>query len=214
MNKEFIILMITNLIITIILYMAIPIISVLIKDKFSTKKDLIQFLITNSLLVWTVLFFIYLLLGENKLPSVHPPFWYFLINYLLLRKNITNPNDKIIVVKKCSRKKFLLYYGTMWLIFIIIAVIEMIFSNYSYFNHDFYISFSAVVILLLEVICFILKIGRLRDANLSPWFLSLYLFGVLGKNFAIVVSLILLAILCLPSQNQEIPTTNLRKCEE
>lgn len=119
---------------------------------------------------------------------------------------------EILKSKKCSRKDFWVYCGIMWLVFILIFVIGIIFSKYPYgFNYDFYLKFFGIVVLALAAVCFLLQIRRLRDANLSPWILSLYLLGILGKPFVLIVSLIIFAILCLPSQNQEIPTTNLKK---
>ena len=88
----------------------------------------------------------------------------------------------ILKNKKCSRKIFWTYYGIMWLIFIIIVIIYFIFKYYyKYgFNENFFLTFSGLVILILSSICILLQIKRLRDANLSPWLMLLYLLSFLG----------------------------------
>lgn len=106
--------------------------------------------------------------------------------------------------KKCSRKIFWSYYGIMWLIFIIITLIYFLFKNYyEYgFNESFFLTFSGLIILTLSSICFLLQIKRLRDANLSPWLMLLYLLSFLGEGFRWIVFLLMLVFLCLPSQSK------------
>lgn len=124
--------------------------------------------------------------------------------------NLINRYIKILKGKTCSRKDFWSYYIMMWCVFILIFIIGFIFRNYSHgLNNDFYFTFYGIIVFILSVVCFLLKIKRLRDANLSPWILLIYLLGLLGTSFNYLISIIMFAILCLPTQ--KIPTTNLRR---
>lgn len=126
-------------------------------------------------------------------------------------------NKYIQILKKqrgCTRKDFWSYYGFMWGIFALIFVMEIVLKSFYHygFNYNFYSFFYAIIICFLSIVCFLLQIKRLQDANISPWILLLYLFGILGKAFSFLVSIIIVVCLCLPSQ--EMPNTDLLKRTE
>lgn len=111
---------------------------------------------------------------------------------------------EILKSKKCSRKDYWIYFGIMWAIFIVIYLIEFILENYYQygFNLEFYSVFCGFIMLFLLVICLLLQVKRLRDARLSPWWLLLYLFALLGNSFGSIASIIILILLCFPSQEK------------
>lgn len=122
--------------------------------------------------------------------------------------------EKILSIfksKTCNRKDYWCFFGISLLIYVVLINIgKIIQSNYVYFNYPFYEHFFLSVFIFL-VIYF--QIKRLRDANMSPYFLlvyALFIFGIPAFNY--IVYIVLLILLLLPSQR--IPTTNIYKEEK
>ena len=123
--------------------------------------------------------------------------------------NMIKKYINIIKNKRCSRKDFWTFYLFMWIVFFLIYLIQFIFMNYyDYgFNIDFYNNFSLFIIIFLGIVCILLQIYRLKDIGLTPLLLFLYLLGFIHKSFTFVVSILIIVLLCLPSQ--KIPTTQI-----
>lgn len=77
-----------DFIITIFLYMALPVIAYYNENKGFSKKQLIQFVSLNSMIVYILLFIIFIIIGQEQVPNILPAFLYAGINYLLLKKHI------------------------------------------------------------------------------------------------------------------------------
>ena len=86
---------IANLILTIVLYMGIPLFLYFRNMKFDNIKQVRTFVIANSVIVFLIYFFIYLALGTLTLPNIIPPFFYGMINFIMLRKNVYKKKKKI-----------------------------------------------------------------------------------------------------------------------
>ena len=63
--------------------------------KFDNIKQVRTFVIANSVIVFLIYFFIYLALGTLTLPNIIPPFFYGMINFIMLRKNVYISDEKI-----------------------------------------------------------------------------------------------------------------------
>lgn len=87
--------LIANLILTIVLYMGIPLFLYFRNMKFDDVKQVRTFVIANSIIVFLIYFFIYLALGSFTLPNIAPPFLYGMINFIMLRKNVYISDEKI-----------------------------------------------------------------------------------------------------------------------
>lgn len=87
--------LIANLILTIVLYMGIPLFLYFRNMKFDNVKQVRTFVIANSVIVFLIYFFIYLAMGTFTLPNIIPPFFYGMISFIILRKNVYVSDEKI-----------------------------------------------------------------------------------------------------------------------
>lgn len=109
----------------------------------------------------------------------------------------------------CSRKKYWIFFGISLLCLLLLLPLGTIIKNiYSYgFYTDRYQDFLYFSFLVLNII---MQIKRLRDANISPYFLLVYILFIFGiPAFNYIVYIVLLILLLLPTQIP--PTTNLAK---
>lgn len=118
--------------------------------------------------------------------------------------------------KYCSRKNYWIFFGISLLCLIVLLPLgNLINSFYSYgFRVDRYQDFLYFSFFILNII---MQIKRLRDANISPYALIIYVLGffsyIFNTNaFNYVLYIVLLILLLLPTQRP--PTTNLVKEEK
>jgi len=104
----------------------------------------------------------------------------------------------------CSRADYWFLFATLVVTLVIFAVLYTILNNYSYFDFKPIASLVFIAIIILDLV---FQAKRLNDASISKWFLLIHLFRLLGLTFGVISYIVMLAILCLPTQ--EIPTTNL-----
>lgn len=129
---------------------------------------------------------------------------------------VLNKITNIFKSRYCSRKNYWIFFGISSLCLIILLPLgDLINSFYSYgFRVDRYKDFLYFSFFILNII---LQIKRLRDANISPYALIIYVLVffsyIFNTNaFNYVLYIVLLILLLLPTQRP--PTTNLVKGEK
>lgn len=112
-----------------------------------------------------------------------------------------------------TRKEYWKFFViSLFLLTILLFLGNIISNNYPYgFNINGYYTFLCIIFLISNVI---LQIKRLRDANISPYFLVVYFLSILSVifdtySFIYVMYVILLILLLMPSQRPY--TTDLSK---
>lgn len=122
---------------------------------------------------------------------------------------ILNKITDLFKSKYCTRKNYWIFFGISLLCLLILLPLGNLFNySYSYGIYiDRYQNFLYFSFLVLNII---MQVKRLRDANISPYFLFVYILFVFNISvFNYIVYIVLLILLLLPSQR--IPTTNLVK---
>lgn len=125
---------------------------------------------------------------------------------------VLNKITNLFESKYCSRKNYWIFFGVSLLILLLLLLLGIVIQNmYSYgFYIDRYQDFLYFSFLVLNII---MQIKRLRDANISPYFLFVYVLFIFGiPAFNYIVYIVLLILLLLPTQRP--PTTNLVKEEK
>lgn len=122
---------------------------------------------------------------------------------------VLNKIANLFKSKYCSRKDYWIFFGISLLILLLLLPLGTLIENiYKYgFYTDIYQDFLYLSFLVLNIV---MQIKRLRDANIRPYFLFIYvlfIFGITAFNY--IVYIVLLILLLLPSQRP--PTTNLVK---
>lgn len=115
--------------------------------------------------------------------------------------------------KMINRKEYWKFFGFNLIVMVILIYLGKVIENYYQygFNINNYYGFLSIVFLTLNII---LQIKRLRDANISPYVLLIYLLSILSSifdtyAFVYIMYIILLILLLMPSQRPY--TTNLSK---
>lgn len=125
---------------------------------------------------------------------------------------VLNEITNLFKSRYCSRKKYWIFFGISLLCLVIFLFLgKFLNSVYAYgFNINRYQDFWYFTFLLLNII---MQIKRLRDANISPYFLLVYILFIFNiPAFNYIVYIVLLILLLLPTQRP--PTTNLVKEEQ
>lgn len=94
MQNSEIIALTVNFIITAFLYMMLPIISIFIDKKGYTKKELLTFVVSNSVLVYAIFFVIHIFKNDGQVPNMYASILYAFLNYGILHKNIKVDKEK------------------------------------------------------------------------------------------------------------------------
>lgn len=128
-------------------------------------------------------------------------------------KNIINHIIDIISRKNaiCRRSDYILFILTMLVLWMLILIIMFFTNNLTntYGQQIFGVFFIGICILNL-----IFQSKRLQDANLSKWFLLIYLISIFGNSFAFVAFLVMFALLMFPSSDDSILTTKIHISDE
>ena len=109
-------------------------------------------------------------------------------------KNILIEKDKT-----CSRSDYWVFFVLFFLLYVTLSALLLVFDNFVF----------SLYLIFIIIIDFIFQMKRLKDANLSGWFLLLRIIGLLSTSLSYVTYLIILAILTLPSYS--LPTTQIKQ---
>lgn len=111
--------------------------------------------------------------------------------------------------KYCSRKNYWIFFGVSLLFLLLLLSLGTLIENVS--SYGFYTDkYQDFLYLLFLVLNIIMQIKRLRDANMSPYFLFIYILFIFGiPAFNYIVYIVLLILLLLPTQR--LSTTNIVK---
>lgn len=112
--------------------------------------------------------------------------------------------------KTCRRSDYILLLLSSAILIVIFAFMIFITGNN---NNDGIKSIFAAVLIFIVIINMYFQAKRLEDANLSKWFLLIYLASILGSSFAFVSSIVMFALLMLQSDDNSIPTTEIQTHE-
>ena len=101
----------------------------------------------------------------------------------------------------CSRSDYWFFFFCHFLIANLLLLISGLVSSFA--NNSY-----MILIIFLFILDLILQIKRFNDANINNKLLLFRLFGLIGYSFAFITTIILIALLCLPTQ--KVPTTDLK----
>lgn len=76
--------------------MGIPLILYFKKMQWDNRKQILQFIIANSAIIYLFILIIYIISDINRMPKNTPPFFYGYISYYLLKENIKKDINKDI----------------------------------------------------------------------------------------------------------------------
>ncbi len=123
----------------------------------------------------------------------------------ITKTSLVNYYINILTTKNscCSRSDYWFFYA------ICIITAGLSGGIFGMLHIDENSSIRILVNLIIPVLNIIFQAKRLNDIAISKCFLFIYLVAFLGSSFGFVADLVMLAIMCLPSQ--QIPTTDIKK---